>query len=162
MTRKKRKVILRPAPVWKRILAFIVDMLILEFFVFSQFEEVIKSLTPTKTSVFVITGEFIQISIVMGIIGFIVFIYFTVLETAFGQSLGHMAVALRLYSVDELSLWKIAISNLTFLPFFPFILLWIIDPLMLLFSNNHQRFMHTLVGLQVVEEFSVYNTLEGI
>ncbi len=149
---RKKRGFYRPAPLWKRFLAFIIDMLVLEFFVFSYFEKIIRGIVP-GTDVLSISSV-AQLSAVSGVLGALVVTYFTVMEYSFGQTIGYMAANIRLIMQDA-SLWRIALSNVTFLPFFPFIILWVIDPLMIVFSNNHQRFMHTLLGMQAVEVYTM-------
>lgn len=151
VTRKKRRVLYGPAVLWKRLVAFTIDLLVLEFFVFSQFESVLRTIMPSGP---LASDDLAAISLAMGAIGFLVFLYFTVLEYAFGQTLGDMAVAIRLVSLSGPSFWRIAVSNIIFFPFFPVIILWVIEPLMVLISGTHQRFMHQLLGLQVVEEYA--------
>lgn len=157
VTRRKKRVLYRLAPIWKRFLSFIIDMLILEFFVFSKFEGLMNSMIPKIPFTTVTESAVIQISVIAGIIAFFVILYFTVLEYAFGQTLGDMAIGLHLKTLigEEPGFWRLFVSNLSFLPFFPFIMLWIIDPAMIIFSNSHQRFMQILVGLQVVEIYSL-------
>ncbi len=148
---RKKKELWRPAPLWKRFLALTIDLLVLEFFVFSHFEHVIRTMLPGRT---LSAAALAQLSFVGGALGILVFIYVTVLEYSFGQTLGYMAANIVIVAPDS-SLWRIALSNVTFLPFFPFIMLWIIDPLTLLISNNHQRFMHTILGINVVELYAL-------
>lgn len=141
----------RPAPVWKRAMAFVIDMLVLEFFVFSHFDTLLQNLTPYTLS----SGQFASFTMLTTLLGSIVLLYFTLLEFLFGQSLGQMATHL---FVTPASLWRIALSNIVFIPVFPFIILWIIEPLMVIFSQQHQRLLHTLLGMQVIEIYEV-NTL---
>src|SRR3989338_1810893 len=124
VTRKKKNVLYRVAPIWKRLLSFIIDMLILEFFVFSKFEGLMNSMVPKIPFTTVTESTLIQISVIASIIAFFVILYFTVLEYAFGQTLGDMIIGLHLKTLigEESGFWRVFASNLSFLPFFPLFL----------------------------------------
>lgn len=148
VVKKKKRVFTSPAPLWKRFLSFFIDLLILEFFVFSQFESLLRPYLTLPSS-----HDLISISFFVGTLGFFVLLYFTTLEYAFGQTIGDMVVGIKLIGQTG-SVWRIAVSNMSFLPFFPFIFLGVLDLMMLFFSSTHQRFMRLLVGIQVVEEYT--------
>ena len=151
VVKKKKSIFSSSAPLWKRFLSFFIDILILEFFVFSHFESLLQPYAALPSS-----HDLVSLSFLVGILGFFVLLYFTTLEYTFGQTLGDMAVGIKLVGQTE-SLWRIVVSDLSFLPFFPFFLLGILDIMMLFFSSTHQRFMRLLVGIHVVEEYTFEN-----
>ena len=156
VTRKRKEILYQSAPVWKRLVAFLLDMLILEFFVFSHFEALVTKLSLGNTFSPLVLSQFTVLVFVMSMF---VLLYFVVLECWLGQTLGYMALSIRL--VGDLSFWRVLVSNLSFLPVFPFVLLWLLDPLMILFSSTHQRFMHVLLGLHVIDEVPLAG-LDGV
>ncbi len=148
--KRKKRVFTGPAPLWKRFLSFFIDLLVLEVFVFSHFESLVQPY------VMVPSQDLMRLSFLVGTLGFFVLLYFSTLEYTFGQTLGDMAVGIKLLP-QPISLWRIVVSDLSFLPFFPFLFLAVLDFMMLFFSSTHQRFMRLLVGIQVVEEYTIDN-----
>ena len=78
------------------------------------------------------------------------------LEKKMGQTIGK--VLMRIYVVSDnnnLKTWQLLTRNLIFIPIFPFVLLWIIDPLFMFFTKTNQRLTEILSKTKVVEEFDL-------
>ncbi len=149
-----------PASILKRTAAFFVDVMILEFFVFSSFENIAANIMPSIK--FAEMTDYLEanpdktmllvgIAIIAGI--FAVF-YFTLFEWALWQTPGKMLFNIRIKEDKSIGFWKIFASNLTFLPIFPFNVLWIADPAHMFFSSKNQRLMERWTNIEVVEQFS--------
>lgn len=157
------KLMLVPATYWKRFTAFFIDVLIIELLIFSPFRKilsklVVSDLTFTSATTYFESNPDIlnKVTWIMIMVAFLVVMYFSVLQHKIRQTLGMMLFNLWVYTDDkELSYWKILLSNLSFLPIFPFIMLWIIDPIYMLFSSSRQRLMQRLAGIYIVEETNV-------
>ncbi|MBW3014857.1 RDD family protein [Candidatus Woesearchaeota archaeon] len=144
------------APNWKRILAFIIDYLIIDLVVLAPFKLHIERLVPTgspwtATPSPVVASEMIFIA---GIVLVLIMAYFTFLEFFLKQTPGKMLFNLYVVSEvkKELGFWRILLSNFTFFPLIPIVaVLWIVDPLTMLFSAKHQRMLEKLTKIMVVE-----------
>ena len=51
--------------------------------------------------------------------------------------------------------WQLLIRNLFFIPIFPFDLLFIVDPIFMLFTKSNQRLTEILGKTRVVEKYSL-------
>ncbi len=160
MSRKKRgKVVEVECSVFKRLLAFIIDVLILDIIVFSPLKELVyrivpKDMTYTESSQFLNSNPamFQSLYVVFIFMFVLMIIYFTIMEFKFHQTIGKMFLGIYIKSSTklELSFWRVLFSNITFLPVFPVIILWIIDPLYVLFTNK--RFMEKLSNISLIEQ----------
>ena len=146
-----------PASIIKRLGAFFVDLIILEFFAFNSLEGVVRNFLPSMGFTDMTTylqqnpDKLILLVGVAILAGIYAVFYFTLFEWALQQTPGKMLVNIR---IKEAGFWKIFASNLTFLPIFPFNILWIVDPVHMFFSQKNQRFMERITGIEVVEEYS--------
>ncbi len=143
----------------KRFLAFVLDLMILDFVVFFPMKKVLSSLIPQNmalSSSSIILGNnpdlFNKILIIMVYLSLVAVIYFSVLEYKFQQTIGKMILKIYIKS-NKLSFWKFVLSNLTLIPVFPFIILWVVDPLYLFFKG--QRFMEQISNITLVERVAV-------
>ena len=142
----KKKVIKINPPIIRRIAAFIIDLLILEFFIVSPFASFISKIAPANESITQMTQSLYNdhkaaelLTAVILMIGVFAFAYFTLLEYLLGQTIGEILLNITVESTNgELSLFQAMLSNLFILPIFPFILLWVIDPLLLVFTKYQQ------------------------
>ena len=75
------------------------------------------------------------------------------MQYRFRQTLGMMMFNIKIESLNkEIGIMQLIVSNLMLLPVFPFLLLWIIDPIYSIFNKNSQRLTQKVVGLYVSEE----------
>ncbi len=159
----KKNLVFVPASYWKRALAFLIDLLIIDLIVISPFRSIFRKILSeqvtfsTAATFFESNPELLnQITWITIVVSILVISYFSVLQFRLRQTLGMMLFNIWVYSEEkELSSWKVVISNLTFTPVFPFVMLWIIDPIFLLFSPTRQRLMQKFVGIYIVEETQV-------
>ena len=134
----------RPARVWKRLAAFVFDIMLFNLVVVAPMDKVLPVLSPADIFAHGVgSGLFAMISLMM--IFFLT--YVTLLQYLIGQTFGMML--LRLEVENSNSLWRAVIRNIFILPFFPFALLWIIDPLYLFFAGD--RLTERLSGTRTLE-----------
>ncbi|MDP3764912.1 MAG: RDD family protein [Nanoarchaeota archaeon] len=119
------------------------------------------------------------ISSVSLVISILVILYFLMLERKTAQTIGKMLmkiyvvdarendmkVSLRFLTsnsssrstsdADNLKTWQLLIRNLVFIPIFPFVLLWAVDPLFMFFTKTNQRLTEILSRTRVVEKYSL-------
>ena len=162
----QRHVFIGPAQIWKRLLALLVDLAVLDFFVFSFFTDVSKILLGDSADIMVTyrmlqenTSRTSAIVMVMAIVIMLAFVYFVLLQYATGQTVGMMLLNLQVvFQVGEKefsmpSFWQCLIRNMFLIPAMPFILLWIIDPLYLFFTKKNQRLTEWLSQTRVIEQY---------
>ena len=155
-----------PASLWKRVLAFAIDMLILNFFVLYPFRTLFANLMPSDAgfsdaySIFTSNNGYAkEFSIIAFFMSLLAIMYFALLERRFGQTIGKHFLNLHVISENnELKRWQSFTRSIFILPAFPFILLWIIDPLFMLFNKTGQRLSEILSKTKVTEK---YNLNEG-
>lgn len=152
---KSREIEMR-ASFWKRILAFIIDLAAINLIIITPFENSLKGLpamesfgdsynylmnNPSIVSHY--TSIFFAISLLS-------LLYFTLLEWKFGQTIGKMFMKIYVQP-NGITFFKALVRNLFIIPFFPFILLWVIDPILIITSKDGQRLEEKLTSTMVVE-----------
>ncbi len=158
----KEKTFIGPALLWKRIAAFFIDMMILNLFVLFPFRGLFKGIIPKDYS-FSEAYKFLStstnytnfITSVSFIMSILIILYFLMLEKKMQQTIGKMLM--KIYVVSDtktLNPWQLLVRNLVFIPIFPFVLLWLIDPLFMFFTKTNQRLSEILSKTRVVEKYS--------
>ena len=158
----KQKTFTGPALVWKRVLAFFIDLLIINFIILFPFRRLFQKIIPASLSFketfkFVNTSELNSLIIITSIFAAILMImYFAILEGKLKQSVGKILT--NIYVVSEtkekkLKLWQLLVRNLFLIPLFPFILLWIIDPVFMFFTKDNKRLSEILSKTKVIEKY---------
>lgn len=72
------------------------------------------------------------------------------------QTIGKMLM--KIYVVSDnanIKTWQLFTRNLVFIPIFPFVLLWVLDPLLMFFTKTNQRLSEILSKTKTVEKFSI-------
>ncbi len=157
-----------PALLWKRICAFLMDVLILNIFVLYPFNVIIQNSIPEipKDSSFLDTYRLIigsldleYINLIIFVMSIFIILYFIFLEKKMSQTIGKKLMKLYLVSEtgDNVKIWQLIVRNIFFIPLFPFFLLWIIDPLFMFFSKNNQRLTEILSKTKVVQYADKYD-----
>jgi uncharacterized RDD family membrane protein YckC len=158
----KENTFIAPASLLKRFISYFIDLLIVNFIIISPFEKILKRIIPelsfSEAYLYIQTNPGVAniiffLSIVVGIL---IVAYFTGFEYLAQQTPGKMLMKQCIVKETgpELRLRNYLISNLTFLPVFPFILLWIIDPIYMIISPKNQRLMERLARILVIERYS--------
>jgi len=138
------------APLWKRVVAFIIDWIVIGFIILLPLKSAGKSklsslsetlqVTPTK-----LTSEMIIVSIIIAII---MILYWTILEYKLHQSVGKILMRLQVVSkTKKLTFWQCLIRNLTK---FSSPLLFL-DVIYMLITRSHQRFLEKTSNTEVIE-----------
>ena len=151
------------ASVLKRLLAFIVDIIIINLTILWPFRKTMENMLPKYDS-FSQTFDYISknhdlngsLTIIMFCVSLLTILYFYLLEKKLGQTVGKMLFGLYVKSAEkELKGWQIFARSVFLIPAFPFILLWIIDPIVMLFNRENQRLSEIVSKTKVVEEYKV-------
>ena len=156
----KKRTFSGPALIWKRILAFFIDLFIINFIILFPFKGFFNNIVPGsfsfKESLEIAKNpELNSILIAIAISSSILMIlYFMILEKRFGQSAGKMLTNIYIVSeTKKISFLQLLTRNLFLIPFFPFILLWVLDPLFMVFTKENKRLSEVLSKTKVVETF---------
>ncbi|PIN68596.1 hypothetical protein COV93_08920, partial [Candidatus Woesearchaeota archaeon CG11_big_fil_rev_8_21_14_0_20_43_8] len=86
----------------------------------------------------------------------IMILYFALTEFKLGQSFGKMLLQLRVRSdTKDLRLYQCLLRSIFLIPVFPFILLWIADPLSMAFTKDSRRLSEILSKTRTVQDYVV-------
>ncbi len=144
-------------PIWRRVFAYLTDILIIQAIVYIIFYSRIKNLIPRDLS-FIdayktinsnpdIASLFLFMSIITSILAII---YFTLFELKFNQSIGKMLFKIKIYSdLKKIKFWQVFVRNISKALFFvsPLNIIFIIDLISLVFSGKRlfEKFSKTYV-----------------
>jgi uncharacterized RDD family membrane protein YckC len=134
LLRPRMTKVVQDAGFLRRLCSFVADILVLDLIITAPFTPLFSSLisragnngfhmTYTRTEITAIVFLFL-----------VVYLYFVLFEYLLGQTFGMMLANTRLAGNDGLG--AILVRNSFILPVFPFILLWILEPLMVLFRKR--------------------------
>lgn len=157
------------ASIVKRILAFIIDIFLLNFFVLNPFRSFfagsISSSDFRATYETLVNDETVFNAVYAGSIfmGIIILLYFAIAEWKLGQSIGKIVLGIYVVPEDygngrkgnktEIAFWQALLRSAYALPVFPFFLLAIIDPIYMFFNAKNQRLSERFSRTMVVEKY---------
>ena len=157
-----QRIVLGPASPVKRVLAFIADVLIINFIILAPFDKIFSRLVP-QTSLFSFNVSFItpRLMFVMYIVGLLFLLYFSWFEHKLAQSPGKMLFGLFVISslvdktkIPRLSFWQAVVRNSqVFFVFTPLVFLMILDFVFVLFNKNSQRLLEIASKSIVIERY---------
>ena len=91
------------------------------------------------------------------VVAFLSILYFYMLEKKMHQSVGKILFNIYVVSdTKEIKGWQLIVRSMFLIPVFPFVLLWVIDPLFLLFTKSSQRLSEILSKTRVIENYAMY------
>ena len=166
----KERIFFAKPPVWKRLLAFLIDLSIINLVVATPFRNILAQLVPRSQSyteaynyVLMNPGVSYSLYVVTFLIAFLALIYFTILEWGLGQTIGKKLLGLWVvrdlgdniskYKLASPGFWQCLLRHLIIIPITPFLLLWIIDPIVSMFSGKQQRLSEKITRTKVVAEY---------
>ena len=154
----KSRTITTDASILKRIAAFLTDLLILDLIIAFPFQKLLEKMIPSASASEIYrqisTNPALanQVYFIITLVGLMFIAYFAILEYKLGQTVGKMIFNIHVVSTKEkedLKFWQCLFSNLIFIPLFPFIILWAVDPIYLFITK--QTFSNSLTKTKVVE-----------
>ncbi|MBU2561351.1 MAG: RDD family protein [Nanoarchaeota archaeon] len=164
----EKSVFYGPANLWKRMLAFLLDIFILDFFVLSIFSGITGKIVGDTKEVLLVykmlqqdTSQVQALTMLFMIIIMLALAYFVLLQYAVGQTVGCMLLNIHVVAqtgenkFGRPSLLQSFVRNMFIIPTIPFILLWIADPVYLLFAKKGQRLTEWLSATRVIEKFEI-------
>lgn len=115
----------------KRTLSFIFDILLINIIIAWPFQRILEKYALEKVSINMVLPA--KIYFITMIIFVLAMFYFTFMEYYIGQTPGQMIVNIKSISLNgEMTFWKSLIRNIYILPFFPFYIFWILEPIHLI------------------------------
>lgn len=152
-----------PALVWKRLLAFLADLLIINLVIFFPFKRIIQRSIPKFSSYseaynFLASNQSYTttLTIVSLVMSLFAILYFALLEYKIQQTPGKMLFNISIISeTKKLSFWQFIVRSLFIIPVFPFFLLWVIDPLFMFFTKTNQRLSEILSKTRTVQSYII-------
>ena len=156
-----KKTFLAQASVLKRLGAFIVDLIIINIIILFPFRGVFESILPAAK--FSEAFDFLRspessmiLEVIMIAVGILTMLYFMLLEKKIAQTPGKMLFNLFVRSQGkDLKNWQLFVRSMFLIPLFPFVLLWLIDPIAMLFTKENQRLSEILSRTKVVEQYQI-------
>ena len=158
----QKKAVYGSASILKRIYAFVLDFFIIELIIIEPFTKLFIKLVGKNVSVQELIKQIQTNSVLMKNLTILLFAismlawaYFSFMEWKFNQTIGQMILGLKnKKKKKDISLWQTSLSNMFVIPFFPFTLLWIIDPLYM-FYNGKQRLSEKIAMLKMVQKIDL-------
>lgn len=153
----KKRAMQLPGAFIKRSIAFFIDLLVIQFVIIYPFREILKKIVPAesfKESYSILSGNGATSAVyaISFFIALMIFLYFTFTEYIAGQSIGKKIMGLYVVSeTEKLSLGQVILRNLAVLPFFPFIVLWVIDPGFMMFTKTQRRLSDIISRTNVIQ-----------
>ncbi|MBR9690217.1 RDD family protein [Candidatus Woesearchaeota archaeon] len=145
----------------KRIAAFFIDLLILDFVVASAFSSYFTRVLPSKgyfdAYAYVSANPEIisQIYSALVAMSLLMILYFAYMEHKYNQTVGKMLfhIYVRPKQGKKITFWQSALRSIFLMPVFPIFLLWIVDPVLMLIKG--ERFSEIISKTQTVEEYPI-------
>lgn len=145
----KRRVVKTQASVSKRVLAFIFDVALFQLIILAPFNSIFLQMDTTIDFFSqTIPGWFYAVAFMVSVLSLL---YFSLFEYYLGYSVGMYLLKLRIKG--DLSLKNCFLRNLYALSFFPFTLLWLIEPIYLFVKK--ERLLDKWTKTSVYEEVVV-------
>ena len=132
----KKRFVIADVGLFRRLLAICIDLLILDIVIFSPFAAFFQKEFPGTflENMGVIQGFSGSVAFVFILISILALLYFTFFQYYFLQTFGMKIMKIRVQG--NVSFWKSLIRNVIVLPFFPFYLLWIIEPIAVVMKKS--------------------------
>ncbi|MBW2977300.1 RDD family protein [Candidatus Woesearchaeota archaeon] len=158
----KKQSFIAPASLFRRIIAYVIDFIIIRFTILIPFNALLRKIIPVQEQGYKAVIGYLQnnpsinsllvvISIAMSIM---IVLYFTIFEYKTQQTPGKMIMKQWIVPEKEkITAINYLVSNLTFILVFPFMILWIIDLIHAIYSPKNQRFMEKISGILVLQKY---------
>ncbi len=137
-------------PAWKRLVAFIIDILIVDFLLLYPFTDISeKAFSAVRADFLIFQGSLVALILSVSAI---YILYFTFFEWILGQTIGKMFIRSTSANLNnkQMNFWQALGRNLFLIPVVPFVFLWVLDPIFIIWK-----------GRSLSEIFTKTKTIEG-
>jgi len=148
--------------IFKRILAFVIDLLVVNLVLLYPFRGVFDramlkgTFMETFSHISSNSGAVLGLYVITIMAAMITVLYFVAFEYKLGQTIGKMLMNMKVISLTKkLGFWQCVLRALFVIPFFPFYILWVLDPVFALFNKQQQRFMEWVSKTRTVQSYDV-------
>ncbi len=115
--------------------AFLIDALLLDLILAAPFAPLFAGLLARAEAGDIATFAYTTRELAAMVVLFLLaYAYFVLFEYVLTQTVGMMLMRIQVKEGGKL--WQHALRNSLFLPFFPFMLFWVIEPIAILFSRR--------------------------
>ena len=137
----------RDASLWKRFFALLIDLVVIDLVIVLPFAGILEGFNISFSNIesLVFSGTLLA---TLAIISLMSLLYFSLMQYFVGKTIG--AHIFKLELEGKKSFGRCLLRNLFVIPFFPFYLLWIIEPIHLLIY--HKRFLDRWTKMKTVEK----------
>lgn len=129
------------APFWKRLFAYIIDVLIVDVVVAYPFEKQLGKINGFSLS---LSGD---LFIAVLIIGILTVFYWAILEYSMRQSIGKMVMRIFVNAPQKTNMWMFLLRNLSKIS----VLTLALDSLYMFATKQHRRYFEILSNTEVLE-----------
>lgn len=144
------------APFWRRALAFVFDLLVINLIIAWPFQSVLQDFALTSLSFD--SALPIKVYFIVFLIFIMALLYFTFLEYYLGQTPGQIMFKIATVSDNNnMTISKALFRNIFILPFFPFYIFWIVEPLHLAFYKQRILERWTRTNTVMLTEHNKYD-----
>jgi len=148
------------ASILRRIAALLLDILIVNIIILLPVEVIMGAKIQADSfgvdTLLVNPQQSTLYSVLLLMTTLITLTYFMVMERLFAQTFGKMVLKLKVMSqTKDLKWWQVFVRSMFLIPILPFALLWIIDPIVMLFSQNNQRLSERWSKTAVMQFYTV-------
>lgn len=145
------------APFWKRAISFAIDVVLVWMFLLTPFWTLIRKATPGEDFSQAISflaehpKSVVSMNMITVFLALVVLAYFMILQHVTGSTIGMLTMRLRVKSLHNHSnWWQMLVRNLFLIPFFPFIMFLITEPVSLILSKGKYRLLEKLSKTRTV------------
>lgn len=158
----KPRLFLAPASPIKRALAFMIDLLVIDFVLLFPFQMLFEKKIPelsglSFSSIIEIVSRpeysdlFAAAAIAMGLLSIL---YFALLEYNLHQTIGKMVMNMSVVSeIKEHNFWQYIVRNIFLVPVFPAVVMWAADIAYIFFNSKRQRLLEVISKTRTTEIF---------
>ncbi len=141
----KQKKSVSPVKLWKRVIAYVIDVIIINIIIIYPFKNYLGDFEEDLVFNFFNSGFMLALLLIF----LLTILYWTILEYLLNQSVGKafMNIYVRSTNKQKLSFWQCLLRNLSKVS----TLLLFIDSLGIIFKKDYQRFLEKLSKTEVVD-----------
>ena len=155
---KTVSIVKRPAQIYKRVIAYLIDIIIISFIVIWPFKNTLENLNGINDLNYYTKFQFLmdnpektmQLALISIVIVLLTLIYWTILEFKLRQSIGKMIMNIKVASKRKnFTISQCLVRNISK----PFELVFVFDIIYLLFNKeSRQRYFEKISDTLVIEE----------